>query len=162
MPYRPFTGQQCSVAAALAVVGERWTLLILREILLGRTRFEELRRETGVATNILTDRLQTLVDHGLLRREAGGEHVEYRPTRKGADVEPILGALMRWGDAYAAPDGPPRVVVHTVCGHDAHPRPHCSHCGELVTPDTVVARPGPGATAAMRAEGPLPAGRLAP
>ena len=64
MPYRSFEGQNCSIASALEVLGERWTLLVLREVLLGRRRFEEIRRNTGVATNILTDRLGTLVDHG--------------------------------------------------------------------------------------------------
>ena len=68
MPYRPFEGQNCSIARALALVGERWTLLVLREVLLGRRRFQEIKRNTGVATNILTDRLETLVEHGLLER----------------------------------------------------------------------------------------------
>jgi DNA-binding HxlR family transcriptional regulator len=66
MPYRPFADQNCSIARALAVVGERWTLLVLREVLLGRRRFQEIRRNTGIASNILTDRLQTLVDQDVL------------------------------------------------------------------------------------------------
>ena len=68
MPYRTFDGQNCSIARALEVLGERWTLLVLREVLLGRRRFEEIRRNTGVATNILTDRLATLVEHDVLER----------------------------------------------------------------------------------------------
>lgn len=148
MPYRPFAGQQCSVAAALAVVGERWTLLIMREVLGGHRRFEEIRRSTGVAPNILSDRLATLVEHGLLRRIAVDGEVdvfEYRPTRKGVDVNPVLLTLMAWGDRYAAPDGPPRIPVHAACGHDAEPRLHCSHCGDpLEAPDTEL-RLGPGA-----------------
>src|SRR5688500_3306406 len=106
VPYRSFEGQNCSIARALEVLGERWTLLILREVLLGRRRFEELRRNTGVATNILADRLATLVDHEILERR--GE--EYVPTRKAIDAGPVLVALMQWGDAHAAPDGPPRVL----------------------------------------------------
>jgi DNA-binding HxlR family transcriptional regulator len=129
MPYRAFDGQNCSIARALAVVGERWTLLVVREVLLGRRRFEEIRRGTGAATNILADRLQTLVDHGVLERR--GE--EYRPTAKALDLNPVLQTLMAWGDEHAAADaGPPRVAVHTACGHDAHPVLTCSHCGEPV------------------------------
>ncbi|HEY6779619.1 MAG TPA: helix-turn-helix domain-containing protein [Thermoleophilaceae bacterium] len=162
MPYRPFDDQNCSIAASLAVLGERWTLLIMREVLLGRRRFEDIRRNTGIATNILSDRLQTLVDHGLLRHRSRPEHpelLEYAPTRKGVDVSPVLGALMDWGDRYAAPEGPPRVVVHTACGHDAHPIRICSHCGEPLKVGETVSRPGPGADERQRAEGALPVAR---
>src|SRR5215212_8165418 len=76
MPYRSFEGQNCSIARALEVLGERWTLLVLREVLLGRRRFEEIRRNTGVATNILSDRLKTLVDHGVLERRETGDVAE--------------------------------------------------------------------------------------
>lgn len=154
MPYRPFTGQNCSIARALEIVGERWTLLVLRELLLGRRRFEEIRRRTGIATNILSDRLQTLVDHGIARRD---EHGEYRPTRKGVELQPVLMALMEWGNRHAAPDGAPRVAVHTACGHDAQPRMHCSHCGEWLDPRETAVRPGPGASEAQREVGLLPA-----
>jgi DNA-binding HxlR family transcriptional regulator len=150
VPYRPFEGQNCSVAAALAVVGERWTLLIVREVLGGHRRFEDIRRRTGVAPNILSDRLATLVEHGLLRREAveGETDVfEYRPTRKGVDLNPVLLTLMAWGDRYAAPDGPPRVPVHTSCGHDAQPRLHCAHCGDPLEASEVALRVGPGGIA---------------
>jgi DNA-binding HxlR family transcriptional regulator len=159
MPYRPFAGQNCSVAEALAVVGERWTLLIVREVLLGRRRFQDIRAGTGVATNILSDRLQTLVDHGVLRRERYGEHpdaLEYVPTSKGVDLWPVITSLLAWGDRYAAPDGAPRVVVHTTCGHDADPRMHCAHCGDELDPRAVATRPGPGASAAQLAAGVLP------
>ena len=73
MPYRPFENQNCSIARALEVIGERWTLLVLREVLLGRRRFEEIRRNTGIATNILSDRLKTLVEHDVLERREAGE-----------------------------------------------------------------------------------------
>jgi DNA-binding HxlR family transcriptional regulator len=159
MPYRPFSGQNCSVAEALAVVGERWTLLIMREVLLGRRRFQDIREGTGVATNILSDRLATLVDHGVLRRERCGEQpdaFEYVPTRKGVDLWPVITSLLAWGDRYAAPGGAPRVVVHTTCGHDAHPALHCSHCGEELDPRAVATRPGPGADEAQLVAGVLP------
>ena len=153
MPYRSFDGQNCSIARALEILGERWTLLILREVLLGRRRFEEIRRNTGVATNILTDRLATLVEHGVLERRED----EYVPTRKAIDANPVLVALLQWGDAHAAPDGPPRVLVHARCGHDAHPQLQCAHCEEEIRPGELRVRPGPGATERQRGEPILPA-----
>ena len=152
MPYRSFEGQNCSIARALEVLGERWTLLILREVLLGRRRFEEIRRNTGVATNILTDRLATLVDHGVLERR--GE--DYVPTRKAIDVNPVLVALLQWGDAHAAPDGPPRVLVHATCGHDAHPSLQCAHCEQEIRAGELRVRPGSGANERQRGEPLLP------
>lgn len=160
MPYRPFNEQNCSIANALELLGERWTLLILREVLLGRTRFVDIRSHVGLAPNILSDRLGTLVEHGLLERRRYSEHpesYEYLPTRKGADVGPVLVALMQWGDRYAPPPGgPPRVHVHTACGHDAHPRLTCAHCGEAIAGGELKVRPGPGANAGQRAEPLLP------
>ncbi|HEV2999899.1 MAG TPA: helix-turn-helix domain-containing protein [Solirubrobacteraceae bacterium] len=154
MPHRPFEGQNCSVAGALSVLGERWTLLVMREILLGRRHFREIRRHTGVAANILSDRLQTLVDQGLLERRG----TEYVPTRKGVDVNPVLVALMQWGDRHAAGEaGPPRVVVHTACGHDADPALRCAHCDEEIDARDLQVRPGPGASAEQRGEPILPA-----
>ena len=153
MPYRTFDGQNCSIARALEILGERWTLLILREVLLGRRRFEEIRRNTGVATNILTDRLATLVEHGVLERRED----EYVPTRKAIDANPVLVALLQWGDAHAAPDGPPRVLVHARCGHDAHPQLQCAHCEEEIRPGELRVRPGPGASEFQRGEPILPA-----
>jgi len=153
MPYRTFDGQNCSIARALEILGERWTLLILREVLLGRRRFEELRRNTGVATNILTDRLATLVEHGVLERRED----EYVPTRKAIDANPVLVALLQWGDAHAAPDGPPRVLVHARCGHDAHPQLQCAHCEQEIRPGELRVRPGPGASERQKAEPILPA-----
>ncbi len=162
MPYRPFADQNCSIAGALGVIGERWTLLVLREVLLGRRRFREIQRGTGAATNILSDRLQTLVERDVLERvgpdDGGADHVEYRPTAKGRDLVPVLLALLEWGDKYECPaPGPPRVAVHEACGHDAHPHLVCSHCGETLTPGDVFMRPGPGADAAQAAEPRLPA-----
>ena len=93
MPYRPFSEQNCSIAAALAIVGERWTLLVMRDVLFGRRRFSDIKRSLGVAPNILSDRLAQLVEHGLLERRAINDHSdshEYVPTAKGRDVSPIL------------------------------------------------------------------------
>lgn len=160
MPYRPFADQNCSVARALELVGERWTLLVMREILLGHRRFAEIKRNTRIAPNILSDRLALLVEQGIVKRRLYSEHpesYEYVPTRKGLDLNPVIIALLQWGDKYAAPAaGPPRVPVHTVCGHDADPRMHCSHCGEQIGPAELAIRPGPGANERQLAEGVLP------
>ncbi|MCA1682398.1 MAG: helix-turn-helix transcriptional regulator [Actinobacteria bacterium] len=161
MPYREFANQNCSIAAAMAVLGGRWTLLVMREILLGRRRFAEIQRNVGLAPNILSDRLHVLVEHGLVARRRYCEHpesYEYVPTVKGLDVSPVLVAVLQWGDRHAGtPAGPPRVFVHTVCGHDAEPELHCGHCGRPITPDELQVRPGPGADARQRAEPLLPA-----
>jgi DNA-binding HxlR family transcriptional regulator len=160
VPYRPFTDQNCSIAGALAILGERWTLLVMREVLLGRRRFADIKRNVGVAPNILSDRLAVLVEHGLLERRRYSEHpesYEYVPTRKGLDVNPVLVAMMQWGDRYAAPPGgPPRVMVHAACGHDADPQLHCSHCGERIETGELRVRPGPGADDRQRADPLLP------
>jgi DNA-binding HxlR family transcriptional regulator len=159
VPYRPFEDQNCSIARALAVVGERWTLLVLREVLLGRRRFQEIKRNTGVATNILADRLETLVEHGVLERRLYSdqpESYEYVPTPKGRDAVPVLVALMQWGDRYLAENGPPRVLVHAACGHDADPALYCSHCHEQLGPGTLRVRPGPGAVGHQQHEPLLP------
>jgi DNA-binding HxlR family transcriptional regulator len=162
MPYRPFVNQNCSIARALEVVGERWTLLVMREVLLGHRRFAEIKRNVGIAPNILSDRLQTLVDHGLLERQLYSEHpesYEYVLTSKGLDLAPILIALQQWGDRHApAEGGPPRVPVHTVCGHDTQPQLSCSHCGKTIGSGELKVRPGPGASSEQRAEGVLPKG----
>jgi DNA-binding HxlR family transcriptional regulator len=159
VPYRPFEGQNCSIARALALVGERWTLLVLREVLLGRRRFQEIKRNTGVATNILSDRLETLVEHGVLERRRSSDELEsheYVPTSKGRDLIPVLVALMQWGDHHLAEDGPPRVMVHAACGHDADPALYCSHCHEPLGPGALRVRPGPGAQGSQRHEPLLP------
>jgi len=156
VPYRRFDGQNCSIARALEVIGERWTLLILREVLLGRRRFEEIRRNTGVATNILSDRLRTLVEHDVLEKRETADGAEYVPTRKAVDASPVLVALLQWGDTYAAPDGPPRVLVHARCGHDATPALHCAHCEQEIGPGELRVRPGEGANELQRTESLLP------
>jgi DNA-binding HxlR family transcriptional regulator len=160
MPYRTFEGQNCSIARALAVVGERWSLLVVREVLLGRGRFREIQRQTGVAPNILSDRLDTLVEQGVLERRPSRDDPstpEYQATPKGRDLVPVLAALTHWGDAYESPNGPPRVFFHSDCGHDIDFLVHCPHCDVEVSPPDVRARPGPGATPEQRADGELPA-----
>ena len=144
-----FHAMPCSIARTLAVVGAPWTPLILRDVVFGLTKFDELQRDLGVATNILTDRLNTLVDHGLLTREPYQERPprhRYRLTEKGADVLPVLLALMGWGDRWAAdPVGPPVTIVHHTCDAPAHPTMTCGQCGEPLRLADVGARSGPGA-----------------
>jgi DNA-binding HxlR family transcriptional regulator len=117
---------RCSVAGTLAVVGEKWSLLVLREAFLGVRRFADFQRHLGAPKAVLTDRLATLVDQGILRRvpyQAEGERQrhEYRLTPKGIDLYPTLVALMQWGDKYLADDGvPPLELEHRDCGSPVH------------------------------------------
>jgi DNA-binding HxlR family transcriptional regulator len=117
---------RCSVAGTLAVVGEKWSLLVLREAFLGVRRFADFQRVLGAPKAVLTDRLTTLVDHGILRRvpyQAPGERQrhEYRLTQKGIDLHPTLVALMAWGDRYLAEDGDvPMELRHRDCGELVH------------------------------------------
>lgn len=152
--------QNCSIARALAVVGERWTLLVVRELALGRSRFGDIRSEVGVSTNILSDRLASLIEHGLVTRTpvpGPGLVHDYALTDKGRDLLPVLVALNSWGDRYAAGEaGAPRAWWHTDCGHTSRPHLVCDHCGELIEPDGVRVGPGPGADDKQRREGLLP------
>jgi len=145
---RTYPTQVCSIARSLEVVGERWTLLMLRDALLGLRRFEEFRESLGVASNVLTARLERLCEEGLLERRAYQtmpERFEYLPTRKGRDIAPALIMLMKWGDRYyAGPDGPPRLTVHRDCGGRVNDKLRCARCREHVDFSTIEVRPGPG------------------
>jgi DNA-binding HxlR family transcriptional regulator len=143
-----YANQNCSIAGTLELVGERWTLLILRDAFLGTRRFDEFQANLGVARNILQSRLQRLVDEGILRRKRYQEHperFEYRLTRKGVDLWPILVALMNWGDTYAAPNGPPVVLRHVGCGGELDDHRICKACGKPIEANESQAELGPGA-----------------
>jgi DNA-binding HxlR family transcriptional regulator len=147
-----YENQNCSIAGALELVGERWTLLILRDAFLGTRRFDEFQANLGIARNILQSRLQRLVDEGVLRRERyqeRPERFEYRLTRKGVDLWPILVALMKWGDKYAAPNGPPVVLRHVGCGGELDDHRVCKACGKPVEAHESQAELGPGALPAQ-------------
>jgi DNA-binding HxlR family transcriptional regulator len=121
----------------MAVVGERWTLVILREAFMRARRFEDYQQGTGIARNILTDRLNKLVEHDILERRPYAEHpgrtlYEYRLTQKGLDLYPVLVSLMQWGDRYGGLDKPPVTLEHKECGRPSEPRFVCSECGEEV------------------------------
>ena len=138
----------CSVARTLDAIGDRWTLLVLREAFYGVRRFEQMQRNLGIARNILAARLQNLVGHGILERrryQERPERFEYRLTRKGLDLYPPLVTLMQWGDAYMADEAGPAVrLVHKTCGQDADPRLACGHCGEALDACEVRVEAGPG------------------
>jgi len=109
---RDYVGQNCSIARTLELVGERWTLLIIRDAFLGRRRFDEFRDSLGIASNVLTERLNRLVEHEILERVPYSEHperFEYRLTEKGAGLRVALLALMQWGDRHLA-ETPPRIA----------------------------------------------------
>ncbi len=165
MPIEAFAEMNCSIARPLAILGERWTLLVLRDVLLGRRRFDEIQASLGVATNVLSQRLATLTDEGILERRRYSEHperFEYRLTEKGLDLQPVLSAILTWGDRYTTgPEGPPLEQVHTGCGHSFHAVQTCSACGEQVVPRDVHVRPGPGANEAQRREAEVRAERRA-
>ena len=136
----------CSVARTLDIVGEWWTLLIVRNIMLGQRRFEAIQADLGIARNILSDRLNTLVAHDVLTKVKYHEHperYEYHLTEKGADLFPVIAALMAWGDKWSAPDGPPLVMRHT-CEGRGEPQTVCSSCGEPMDLAHVRAKAGPG------------------
>lgn len=148
MKWDDLSAQPCSISRALAVIGDRWTLMILRDCFLGVRRFEAYQRRLGISRTIVTDRLRGLVEEGLLRREVYQHNPvrhEYRLTAKGLDLHPVIMAIAHFGDAYYAGDaGPPVLRRHKACGHDFHPVQVCSQCGETVTARQVEARAGRG------------------
>ena len=147
---KAYDNQVCSIARALEVVGERWNLLIIRDALFaGSTRYSDFQRSLGIATNILKDRLDGFVDAGIMRRHQYSEQpelYEYLLTDKGRDLAPALIALTEWGDRWSAPDGPPILYSHIVCGSGVSHEAVCATCGRVNDPAEVQARPGPGMT----------------
>ena len=144
---RDYSGQNCSVARALEVLGERWTMLVLRDAFQGVTRFELFGRRLKIAPNILTKRLATLVDAGVLERrryQERPERFEYLHTPAGKELLPALVDLMRWGDAHLAPGGPPAVLRHAGCGGELGRGAGCERCGRPVEADDVEWYRGPG------------------
>jgi DNA-binding HxlR family transcriptional regulator len=145
---KTYDDQVCSIARALELVGERWTLLILRNALFaGSTRYGEFQRSLGIATNILQNRLDGLVAAGIMERRSGREHPEvpeYVLTSKGRDFAPALVALTEWGDRWAAPDGPPILYRHATCGSAVHVDVQCAQCGSIDDLADIQALPGPG------------------
>lgn len=144
--------EACSVARTVSVVGDRWSLLILRDCFLKVRRFEEFQARLGITRHILADRLRKLVKAGVLARIAYQERprrYEYRLTEKGLELNAVLLALVRWGDAHmAGKGGPPKLYEHRDCGHVFEPVMCCSACGGAVTARNVRILDGPGAAPA--------------
>jgi DNA-binding HxlR family transcriptional regulator len=145
---RTYESQNCSVARTLEVLGDRWTILLVRDAFLGIRRFEDFQRDLGVARNVLADRLGRLVDEGVLERrryQERPERFEYRLTEKGIDLWPVTVALMHWGDRhYPAEGGSPRVIRHRDCGGELTRHLTCASCGAELGPRDVVTESGPG------------------
>lgn len=138
-------GLPCSLARTLEIVGEWWTLLVLRDICFGRNRFDEIHDHLGIARNILKARLDTLAEHDMISRRRYQEHPprhEYLPTAKAIDLVPALMALAAWGDRWTAGEtGPPMVFSHRTCGQQMTAFVVCSACGERLAGDDLDARP---------------------
>jgi DNA-binding HxlR family transcriptional regulator len=149
---RTYADQNCSVARTLEVLGDRWTMLVIRDAFVGVRRFDDFQRDLGIARNVLADRLQRLVDEGVLERhryQERPERFEYRLTPKGIDFWRSLVSLMKWGDRYYAPPaGPPQVVRHRDCGGEVTDRFTCERCGAQLEATDVRLEPGPGAAIA--------------
>ncbi|WP_330180346.1 helix-turn-helix transcriptional regulator [Nocardia sp. NBC_01503] len=143
-----FGGIACSIARSAAIVGDPWALLVVRDVAVGLHRFDEIQRDLGVATNVLSDRLQRLVSAEVLRKDRYERHpdrFEYRLTDKGRDLMPALLALMAWGDRWeSGAEGPPLLVRHKDCDHITQPVVVCDRCGEQLTTGSVDYRPGSG------------------
>jgi DNA-binding HxlR family transcriptional regulator len=136
----------CSIQRTLDLVGDRWTLLILRDIFRGVRRFSRIQADLGIARNLLTDRLTALVGADVLERVPYQQRPlrhEYRLTVKGRDLSGALMALMQWGDRWTT-DLPPTVLVHDRCGTPLEQFPVCPSCDESVAPRHIRGRPGPG------------------
>ena len=147
MKWEDLAQEPCSVARSVAVIGDRWTLMILRDCFLGVRRFDAFQERLGISRTIIADRLKHLTEEGVLRRVAYQEHPirhEYRLTDKGLDLHPVVMAIVHWGDRhYAGEAGPPLLHRHKACGCDFQPVMTCSECGDEVEARAVEARPGP-------------------
>ncbi|MCM6777638.1 helix-turn-helix transcriptional regulator [Nocardia sp. CDC159] len=149
-----FANWPCSVARTVDLVGDWWTPLILREAYYGTTRFDDFERGLGLSRNVLSQRLNRLVEEDMLakvRYQDRPARYEYRLTEKGVDFFPVLAAIMRWGDRWLASEsGAPVVLHHTACDHDTHAEVVCAHCREPLRHADMSARLGPGFPARWR------------
>ena len=131
----------CSVARALDILGDRWTFLILREAFFGAQYYHRFQANTGISTNILSNRLKRFVESGIMEKQADkgdSRRFRYRLTEKGLDLYPITLAILRWGDRWLADkNGPPLLLTHKQCGQRIVPTVYCKHCGEEIHPHDV-------------------------
>ncbi|MEM6106945.1 helix-turn-helix domain-containing protein [Mycobacterium sp. 050272] len=146
MRYEELADFPCSITRPLVVLGDRWTLLVLKTAFNGVRRFNAFQAALGISRSRLQDRLDRLVEHEILAKTKSGDgnYEEYRLTPKGHDVYPVLMALRDWGDRYMAPDGPPVHFRHRDCPGEAHVSLACDACGNPLTARDVDPVPGPG------------------
>jgi len=160
MQWSELGDQHCSMARTLAVIGERWTLLVLRESFLGVRRFDDFQSRLQIGRPILADRLAKLVGHDVLTKVAYQENPlrhEYRLTRSGLDLHPVVMAIVHWGDVHRADArGRPLLHEHITCGHLFEPLTVCSFCGEELSARDVRVLPGPGGEVQPQATTPAP------
>ena len=147
MRWKEIDTMTCSIARTLSVVGDRWTMLIVRDVFLGIRRFESIQQDLGLTPHRLSDRLRKLVRDGVLRRvayEKRPPRFEYRLTEKGIDLYPLIVAMIEWGDRWmAAGQGAPVELVHRPCGHSIKPQLICPDCKSKIEARDMSARPGP-------------------
>jgi DNA-binding HxlR family transcriptional regulator len=141
---RQYAGQACSVAKALEVVGERWSLLIVRDAFFGIRRFSDFATHLDIPRAVLSERLGFLVMHGILERLPVGGRDEYALTEKGLALWPVIRSLAAWGDDFYAPNGPRRLFRHTACDTVVDATGHCAVCDVTPAPADLVTLPGPG------------------
>ena len=149
-PWRELDSSACSIARAMAVLGDPWTVVVVRDLLHGIRRFDDLVAHLGIARNVLTRRLTGLVDAGMVEavdyREAGQRtRKEYRLTPAGRDLRPVLLSLLAFGDRHLSESGPPIVPEHVDCGGAVHLETVCEHGHRLGPEDRIRSVPGPGA-----------------
>ena len=149
---KDYLRQDCSLARALEVVGERWTLLMLRDCFYGVRRFADLQAHLDVPRAVLTARLQALVAAGLLERQPYGGRQEYLLTDRALTLWRALFALAQWGEQHWSPAGPRRIFSHTGCGTDVEPTGLCPTCRTVPGPGELGVRPGPGADPTVRSD----------
>jgi DNA-binding HxlR family transcriptional regulator len=139
--------QTCSIARTLEVLGERWTLLIIRDVFSRRRRFDQIQESLGIARNVLAARLAWLVDEGILERRAYQERparYEYFLTEKGLELWPVMVTIMHWGDRHLSHGGPPVTIRHKDCDGPVGDRGICERCGELLDARDAYTEAGPG------------------
>jgi len=148
---REISEQNCSIARPVSLLGDRWTLMVLRQAFAGVRRFEHFQETLDCSRSVLAERLGRLVEHDILTTAAYKDdrrtRLEYRLTDKGLELYPVLMALRSWGDKHMAPNGPPVLYRHVGCGGGAVVTHSCARCGEILGARDVELRPGRGATA---------------
>src|SRR5689334_624738 len=140
MRWSDITDLPCPVAQAMSVIGDSWTVLILRDAIRGATKFDEFQKSTGASRAIVTERLAHLVEHGVFERvqyEAHPPRHEYKLTKKGQALRPVMTVLSDWRETYMPEKSISLGRRHTTCGHRFRPVIHCSECGEAIEPGAV-------------------------